>query len=227
MTPLYVVGGGRKYDELRLSLRSLCANVPHDEAWVAGDVPDWYVGPSIRVPRLGDRWASSTANLLAALRDDRLPNELLLMNDDFFVTQPLDEVPVLHKGPLRDDTRNHGTYGRGARDAEELLADRGVLEPLSYELHVPLPAFRLDVLPALEASDPARIGVRTHKRSVYANLFRLGGSRMRDVKVHSNTGALPAGPFASTNDYSLRGRAGDELRRLFPEPCRYERECAK
>ncbi|MGJ3558831.1 hypothetical protein ACR6C2_07580 [Streptomyces sp. INA 01156] len=62
------------------------------------------------------------------------------------------------------------------QETRDLLVDQGCPDPLSYELHVPLP---VEKTPMLHALDTGRHLDVLHKRTAYGNLAEIGGSRSR------------------------------------------------
>ena len=223
---VYVVRRGHTNEELRHSLRSL-ANLPHRRVWIAGFIPRWVRGVGrIPVAQKRSKYLNSTANLRAALEHPQIADEFLLFNDDFFVMRPLTEMPILHRGPIQpviDLYRriDNGPYVRGMEQTRDLLVELGHPDPLSYELHVPLPVRREAMLEALDLG--RRIQV-LHKRTLYGNLARLGGTRSPDVKVAS-AGAVgyQDWPFISTLDWVFdQEPVGSFIRDRFPEPSPYE-----
>src|SRR5690606_39482205 len=80
-------------------------------------------------------------NVLAARTHPDISDPFLLFNDDFFVLQPIEEVPILHNGPVGGAPRSSvgmSTYQQGRIDTRRLLQQWGYQRPLSYELHIPL-----------------------------------------------------------------------------------------
>jgi hypothetical protein len=241
---VYLVRPGDRNEELRYSLRSVVANVPHERVVMAGYTPSWVTGvESIDVPQAGNKYQNTTANLLEAcgrLADDGV-GDAVLFNDDFFVVEPIEAVPALHQGPVHAVARRvrrqlgskaaeRSGWLEGMLGTEAMLrAYRPAVEPLSYELHVPLPFDPMGMWMALRLAEEhrdrfLRPGVPVHKRTWYGNLVGLGGVEVRDVKMQAATGRQwPPGPFVSTIDETFNRRsAGVELRRRFPDPCRYE-----
>jgi hypothetical protein len=223
---VYPVRAGQTNEELRYSLRSL-ANLPHREVWIVGHCPTWVRNVQhIRVAQNGSKWENSTANLQAAVDHPDVADRFVLMNDDFFILEPLDQLPVLHRGPMAELGQNWGgRYRTGNDAARELLAQWGHDDPMSYELHVPLPVVKddlADTLARLASSNRPMAGVA--KRSLYGNLHELGGRQVDDVKVANPDAALPDGPFASTTDRSFRGKVAAAIHRRFPDPSQYERD---
>jgi hypothetical protein len=214
-------------DELRHSLRSL-VNLPHDRVWVVGDRPRWLVGARhIPVPQASTKYLNSTTNVRTACLNPDVSDPFVLFNDDFFVLQPIDEVPVLHRGPVDVEEKRlialrSGSYLRGLRDTRRVLATRGYTDLLSYELHVPLVVHKAAMLQALEMG--SRVPV-WHKRTAYGAVARLGGVESADVKIASRLDLPPADAvFVSTTDEAFRsGAVGRFLRAAFPNPSPYER----
>jgi hypothetical protein len=231
---VYVVRHSEENEALRYSLRSVARNLPHADVWVAGFAPSWLTGVRV-VPTepATTKWAGSTENLAAALAEPDAPETFVLMNDDFAVIEPVESVPVLHRGPLADvvlDRRYmRGGYGRAMRTALDMLRAEGIEEPLSYELHAPLPIVAEAMRETLARATHYRqhpallIALQAHKRTLYGNRYDVGGEQVADVKVYRATDPLPPGPFVSTSPQSFNGRAGRALRAMFPDPSPYER----
>ena len=57
---------------------------------------------------------------------------------------------------------------------------RDIPNPISYELHVPMPMEKSKLITILEEQ------YSTLWRSKYGNLFNIGGETVRDVKVHKS-----------------------------------------
>ncbi|WP_225846894.1 hypothetical protein [Streptomyces sp. HPF1205] len=229
MTPpdiVYPVRPGDDNHELRYSLRSL-ANLPHGRVWIAGHMPPWVRGVGhIPVPPQPTKYLSSTANLRAAVEHPDIAEEFLYFNDDFFVMQPVEAMPVLHRGPLEQVERRcahraTGSYAQGLRETRALLADLGHKRPLSYELHVPMPMSKTRARETLEAGQRLQL---LHKRTLYGNLHQVGGRQIFDPKVLTRSPRFPHNaPFLSTApDTFAAGSVGQFIRRQFAAPGPYE-----
>lgn len=226
MDVVYVVGPQKRTDELRYSLRSLAAHVPHDRVWIVGHKPRWVRGVE-HIPRgqFSTKWLNSTANLRAACEHPDVADEFVYMNDDFFIMRPLEETPVLHRGPVADVAARTplSRYRAGMMATARVLRSQGVEEPLSYEMHVPLVVDKAKMLNALNLPEARSIPV-LHKRTLYGNLAGIGGEQAPDVKVQSASQEPPEDPlFLSTNSGAFTdGPVGQLIREAFPDPCRYE-----
>lgn len=219
--------------ELRYALRSL-ANVPHRRVWIAGHMPTWVRGVRCIPTRQNrSKYENSTGNLLAACRNPSVSESFVLWNDDIFLLRPVERIPVLHRGPVSEvigyyESIASKAYLRGMRTTVAILARLGHPDPLSYELHVPLPMTKSGFLYAYSAAHrqgmpPTRV---LHKRTLYGNIARLGGELTRDVKVFRVEQRWEPSPeqlFLSTVDTLFRRHpAGAHVRDLFPDPGPYE-----
>ncbi|MFC4060250.1 hypothetical protein ACFOWE_18250 [Planomonospora corallina] len=218
---------GAVNEQLRYALRSWAAHLPHARVWIVGHRPPWAAGVGhIPTEQTGTKYANTTAAVRAACEHPDVAEEFLLANDDMFVMDAVAGMPVLHRG-LVDEVepyyaaRGSDAYLRGMRETRELLAELGHEDPLSYELHVPLPATKTGMLAALDAGRHLNV---VHKRTLFGNLANLGGRRIADVKVMHRGPRFPRdSPFLSTMpDSFAHGQVGAYIRRRFPRPCRYE-----
>lgn len=216
--------------ELRHSLRSLANLGQVDRVVVSGTHPDWLAGdvvrvaPSVHPPgKFLDAWA----NLVAAVEDPRVSDEFVLMNDDFFVLRPVDDLPVLARctWPEWRPTISRGLMRR--RATADALALLDVDPVAAYEGHRPLlidKRIMRQVIPAVDAQKQAVAPVWV--RTVYGNAAHGGAGRLAgDAKIYSHK-LVPGDDddFVSTSDPAWStGRVGEWLRARFPDPCRYER----
>jgi hypothetical protein len=230
---VYVVKHLDHNPELRWSLRTL-ANLPHDRVWIAGYRPSW-VSPDVgcvSVAKGIDKYRSSTANLIAACAHPEVADDFYLFNDDFFVMEPADAIPALHRGPLSEvesyyDRIGSTSYLGGLRETAAFMTEAlGLDDLLSYELHVPLPVDKDRMAEALTL--PTRFGrpIRAlHKRTLYGNFHAIGGDRAADVKVFGRANrSYRELPLLSTADNTFQhGEVGRYIRKRFPEKSPYER----
>jgi len=219
--------------ELRHSLRSL-KNVPHSGVWMSGYRPKWVshdVG-HINIQQRKNKYESAEANLRAACAHPEVSERFYLFNDDFFVMQPVDEIPMLHMGSVDDWVDyyvNAGSnrYVLGLRGTIDLMRDRlHVREPyLFYGIHIPMPIEKSKMAEVLAAADAHRRDIIClHKRTLYGNYWRVGGRLSRDFKVMGTSQAYTDKPFISTTDSAFDHHlVGRHIRRTFPSKSPYER----
>jgi hypothetical protein len=60
-----------------------------------------------------------------------------------------------------------------------------------------------------------------HQRTMYGNLARLGGRKLRDVKVLNGVDPIPTGRWLSTMDTTF-SRVEGLLEQRFPDPSPWE-----
>jgi hypothetical protein len=238
----YVVRPGDENEELRYSLRSVAANLPHRRVWIAGHRPPWVSDEvgwlPVEQPEPKDeltKYRNARLNWQAVADCADIGPDIVMMNDDFFVTAPLSSVPVLNYGTIDDFmaffrrySRTVSTYMIGEqRTIEWLQTERRIARPLSYALHVPLPVPRAalaETLAVLPLVAPSGRPLPLHLRTALGNIAKLRGTKAPDPKVlrkdaHRTT--VPT-PFVSTSDRTWLMGTGTTLRRMFPVPSPYE-----
>lgn len=169
-------------EELRYSIRSVETNFPPGKIWVVGGKPSWYSGNYIPVRSTSSKQNNAIKNLSAIIESGKIPEEFVLMNDDFFVIKPVKEIKTYHGGSLKDKIVLRREITPGSRYPELLsktykfLQKNGVSEILDYDIHVPMKMSKTGLKEA--------INFRTQWRSTYGNIYRLGGEKIEDVKVY-------------------------------------------
>lgn len=216
--------------ELRYALRSL-ANVPHGQVWLAGHMPGWVQNcRHLPIEQTSTKHRNSLCNLIGACESPDVSEDFVLWNDDIFLLEPLDQIPVLHRGTIRrylamSRSLGNSTYIRGTKATLELLEQSGYRDPLSYELHVPLPMTKSGVLEACRLIEEARVPELTaiQMRSMYGNLASIGGKQAEDVKVFGTRLPEIVGAFLSTSDAIWpKQPAALMIQRILAKPGPYE-----
>lgn len=228
---VYICRDG-KNNELKYSLRSVFKNSPVNSVWVVGGKPDWYTGNYIRVPQTSDKYTNAKANLRTIIDNDLIPDKFVLMNDDFYIVNPITSIPVYHGGSLEKKANEYLKYRATSRHAKilletvDLLKNNGVPNPLDYSLHIPMTIHKKNFEYAVEIGGAIR--------SVYGNMNRIGGTQLpvHDVKAHLKNIAFPETfdykenkydiPFLSSSDQTFRILFKTVLHQ-FNTPCPWER----
>ena len=225
MDVVYLVRPGDDNDELRYSLRSL-TNLPHDQVWVSGYRPYWV--ENVQVIKGNTHPMNSNANvynnLLRAMECDEISDQVIVFNDDFYVTEPVTTIKPWYLATLAEhynspDTSCNPTRTQSLVKTEAVLRDWGVDEPLSFELHTPFVVDRermRDILVRFSIHQPNN---PLQARSLYGNLVDEYALQHDDVKAYGS-GSLNR-PFHSTFAGSFPYFRQD-LDELFPDPSRYE-----
>jgi hypothetical protein len=225
---VYILKNDIKPNELRYSLRSIERNLIHGDVWFVGGQPyGLKADKTITHTQRGIlKWSKARDSLIRACKNGGVSEKFWLFNDDFFVLKPMEnEEPffagLLHDHILRTEHRygdKHTGYTRALRHCEDLLQD-AELSTFDYALHIPMLVDKKKMLEALETFPDCPMF-----RSLYGNYAEIGGVQHNDVKIDNTDDSIPDGAdFVSTTDGSFRcGVVGAQIRRLFPEKCKYE-----
>jgi hypothetical protein len=229
MDLVYICRSGEN-EELRYSIRSAVANLPHKNIWVVGGKPDWYTGNYIKLDQKKSKYVNAKNSLKAICEEKRISDSFILMNDDFYIINKVDYVPYMYSGTLddriekREEIFSGNTYTTLLKETLASLSRKkqeGLI--LDYELHVPM---------IMEKKKLSRIlGFLGLWRSVYGNTFDVGGVQVRDVKVYNKTSKFYKNSYninnleydyLSSNDDSFEIVKEALLKDLFPNPTVYE-----
>lgn len=211
-------------EELRFSIRSISQNLAHRDVWVIGHPPSWYVSHLIKPPRANTKHKATTLNMRLAIDDIRISDPFIYVNDDFFLFRRLRSMPTYHRGLLRDHLLSkpiNSPYFDGGKATLKMLDRRGFVDPLSFELHVPLIVHKAAMREALELAQSERLEL-PWKRTIYGAIAGLGGECIDDVKVYKRDDVPRPGTWCSTTDTAFEGVAGQMIRRAFPTPSPFE-----
>lgn len=222
---VYILKSDVVPDELRYSLRSL-ENMPHGKVWFFTGCPEGFK-PDRFVPfeQIGARkWERATSTYRAISQTDEVTDDFWMFNDDFFIMQPVGELPYMYDGRLMDRVaairarRGASTYARRLNETRRELERHG-LDTLNYALHVPMLFNKAKVLEVLDAFPDCPMF-----RSLYGNYWKVGGIETPDVKIY-DLERVPERELASTSDAAFRdGAVGKFIRNRFNTPCKWEEE---
>lgn len=200
--------------ELLWSVASL-KNVEHDGIVIVGDKPEFDLGQDYKYIFHGSGEYSSSPHhdqavkyLLACAEVD--DDELLLMNDDFFILSPW-QPENYNRGILADQVaaRRVGSYRDALINTENFLLHSG-LTTFSYELHTPMLVNRLELQTAIDEIMPHMHGKRAIlTRSYYGNRWGLKTAPMDDVK---NIPDYKGKQLLSTSESTFLGEIGSYIR---------------
>ena len=114
MQYVYVCRPGEN-EELRYSIRSVEANLPSGEIWVVGGKPSWYSGNYIPVDQVAGKQNDAIKNLFTIVESDKIQENFVLMNDDFFVVKPVSKIKIYHGGTLENKITIRQDFTPGSR----------------------------------------------------------------------------------------------------------------
>jgi hypothetical protein len=225
---VYICRSGEN-EELRYSIRSVLNSFPEARIWVVGGKPDWYLGNYIEIAQDKHKYANAFNNLIAICESKEISESFVLMNDDFFILKRFDLNDIFHGGLLSNKIKIHrkgmpdSRYGRKLVETRDVLKSNNLYDSLDYELHVPM---------VLEKN---KLGIIVKKypellwRSMYGNLYKLGGKEIRDVKVYSDPRRSEKSMivdkdsvFVSTQDESFNIIYESVLKEMFLHPTKLE-----
>lgn len=219
---VYPVRRGDNNPELRFSLRSLEQNYPHAQVWIVGHKPTWVRNVEFLPGNTHSLRANIYFNLLEACTHPGVGDDIVVFNDDMYITAPLGEIPVLYRGTLDDHlqlVQPQRWWACSLRTTRDALSDYP--NPLSYELHTPFLASKEKMRDTLQRFAHINPNNPPQWRSLYGNTQRIGGTQAPDCK-ELRPGPIHT-PFHSTDDGSFLRHYRRPLEELFPEPSRYER----
>jgi hypothetical protein len=152
------------------------------------------------------------------------------MNDDFYIIDKINKIETFHGGLLLEKinlykklTSKSGYIVKLEKTFNKLF-DLLIKDPLDYELHVPM------IMEKEKLAVVLRHGNEFLWRSMYGNLFNVGGNKIEDVKVYTE-GPLIAKSYdlinnkpkyLSSTDTSFQIIYNKILKDLFKIKCIYE-----
>lgn len=179
--------------ELRYSLRSL-QNIEHDKVFIVGDLPN-FVQNVIHIPdnKVQSRYITTTNHLKTSCLDNRVSNDFIWMNDDFFFIKPLQYNDLLlNRGPLKEVVNHYHKihsiltpYDKNVEVAYTELKTLGFENPISFELHCPIIINKQNFLSIIDKITSEAL--HCCKRSLYGNFFIGNSNTISDMKVLSST----------------------------------------
>lgn len=215
-------------EEFRYSLRSVCQNIPFNRVWVFGGCPQNII-PDVRVRVAQEgrtKWDKVRNMYKMVCENKEITDDFIMFNDDFFVMQPADKIEPVYRCELEEHIqileRNRPTeYSKLLRTCLKRLSESGCESALSYELHTPFVFNKHQLLDLLE-----RFPEMHCTRTMYGNLYNIGGTKMSDVKIFSTNPAFDYknSQFLSTDDpiINVNNDVWRWLKKTLDKPSLYE-----
>lgn len=173
-------------EELKYSIRSVIKNCSVNDIWVVGGKPDWYTGNYISVNQRYSKYKNAYNNFKTICNTSEIPDDFILMNDDFFIVKPINKISSYYSGTLEEKINSYETVlGRSSyinrlKITQDKLMQMGFAKPLNYEIHVPMQMSKNNFDSIL------RMNHNFLYRSIYGNTFNNDSLEMRDVKVYQS-----------------------------------------
>jgi hypothetical protein len=226
---VYICRSGEN-EELRYSIRSVVNWFPEARIWVVGGKPDWYLGNYIEVAQDRHKYANAFNNIIAICDSKEISKSFVLMNDDFFILNKFDLNDIFNGGLLSNkikrsrEVTNNSRYLRKLTETRDTLKSNNLHDILDYELHVPM-VFEKNKLDTIVKKYPELLW-----RSMYGNLYNLGGKEIKDVKVYNDPKLSDKSMivnkdsiFVSTQDESFKIIYESFLKEMFLHPSKLEK----
>lgn len=223
-TAVYIVRPGEN-EELRYSLRSVEKNLPEiSDVVIVGHAEPWLRDVTVIPgnPHGQHKRMNVWANVYTAATAPGLPDDIVLMNDDFMVMHPA-VVTMAYRGTLdaHIEPLRPGWWRTSLELARQWLQHHGYTEPLSYELHRPFPMNRAKMAQVMDEAAGLHRRNPPQWRTIYGNRWSVGGEQDQDAKLYRTATTVPEGTWLSTSDASFE-LLRPVLEAAFPDPSRWE-----
>jgi hypothetical protein len=227
---VYICKDGNN-EELRYSIRSVVQSFPDSNIWVVGGKPVWYSGNYINIKQVLTKYRNAIQNLNAICNSNEISEEFILMNDDFYIVKNINTIKTYHGGLLLDKINlyqkinSNSNYTRKLAATYKKIKSLDIENPLDYELHVPMVMEKKKLKQILQNND------QFLWRSIYGNVFGVGGEQMEDVKVYTK-GPLVLKSYNLKKDEHIYLSSADTsfdmilsniLKKQFTEKTKYEK----
>jgi hypothetical protein len=232
---VYILRSDQRFnrgEEIKYSLRSVEKYCNPSNIFIVGGVPDFISQRKIILIKADDPYQNKLLNaknkIMLACKNERVSDNFVLMNDDFFFLRPVNEIKNYSLGTILKMAETHktkgGYYFKAINKTIERLKESGMDEPVSFEAHYPTVINKkkfLETISQFDINEPLLF------RSIYHNLIGTKGVLTKDFKIYSASNFLKKreGEFISTDD----GPAREEyfknwIQKKFPAKSRYEKE---
>lgn len=230
MNFVYICRNGDN-EELRYSIRSVMTNTVDPKIWVVGGKPSWYVGEHVPVRQVSTKYQNVINNLTTIVNNDDIPDDFVLMNDDFYIVKPIDRVDPYHGGlfqkkiDLFNKNVPNSYYTKILKNTKQKLHGLGFPDPLDYAVHVPMEFNKSKLSEVIQPGHSFR--------TLYGNMFEVGGTEIDDVKFHRQaTRAWAINPdldnlelpYLSSSDSAFDHMYRGVLKDMFPSKNSLERK---
>jgi hypothetical protein len=227
---VYICKDGNN-EELRYSIRSVVKSFPDSNIWVVGGKPTWYAGNYINIKQVLTKYRNAIQNLNAICNSNEISEEFILMNDDFYIVKNINTIETYHGGLLLDKINlyqkinSNSNYTRKLAATYKKIKSLNIESPLDYELHIPMIMEKKKLKQILQNND------QFLWRSIYGNVFGVGGEQMEDVKVYTK-GPLVLKSYNLKKDEHIYLSSADTsfdmilsniLKKQFTEKTKYEK----
>jgi hypothetical protein len=234
MDIVYILGTGSTWNdnEIRFSLRSVEKNVKDfGRVFIVGELPVWLknVEHIVCPDAFGIKWRNAYTKILKVCWEEKLSDDFLLMNDDFFIFKEIvaSEYPYYFSSVLsKDASYNKAKFMTTPQKTASVLPRR-VENVRNFAVHRPC-RFNKKKYLEMPRFDLNMTGFSP--RSFYCNFYNVPGVQCTDITLSP---LLAEKDFekviANRTDISIFSNTARSLifqnwiRKKFPEPSRFEK----
>lgn len=228
MDLVYICRSGEN-EELRYSIRSMVENFPHDEIWVVGGKPSWYVGNHIPVAQGRIKYENAQNNLKAIVESEAISEQFVIVNDDFYAIKPIKKIYNFASGTLHKKLESYSARHPSSYYTNLIMLTYKKIKqmhgedfiPIDYDIHVPMVYEKSKLKPLIKYT--------LLWRSLYGNTYNVPYRIMKDVKIYryNREEALKEiiernVRYISSDDESFEYVKDNLLAEMFPYPSKYE-----
>lgn len=223
---IYFVKDGVSNAELRVSLRSVCQNMPYKRIWIFGGCPlNIIPDVRVRVNQVGHTKWDKVRNMYRMVCENKeITDNFIMFHDDFFIMQPTDHLTPLYRCSLDEhikklEPRKPNEYSKLLRKCRDVINDENAK---SYEVHTPFIFNKKKLLHVMNTCPNVHA-----LRTIYGNLYyNKESQKSPDFKIftvkptfdYKNTQFLSTDdPIVNPNNDVWRW-----IKKQFPKRCKYE-----
>jgi hypothetical protein len=233
---LYILKGQTDWqnNETRFSLRSIEKNLAQvGKVFIVGACPHFINRETITFIEYPDQDHNKLINALdkidEACNNSAISEKFILMNDDFFILKPTEDLKTFSRGTLNGAKERHSTkagyYYRAICDTINFLEKMGYKDPIDYETHTPMIFEKQKFIETADEIRKQRKGLLF--RSVYGNMFKVPAEVRIDVKTYSILNiekAMDNDLISTTDKIVLHPRFQTIIKRMFYTRSQWEKD---
>jgi len=179
-------------NELRYSIRSAVKHLKFDKIIILGEKPEWLDALEIYVPDTAATKAENVINKLRATDDNRVSEDFIYMNDDFFLLQDYLEIPYYYNYTIKDWVEKYPRE-KGLHYEHLIKLYKEFPQGKYFEIHFPIVYNKKKLKAVIEKYG---LSDTLMTRSYYCNEYKVKAVQTKDYKDTHNLNS----PFISTSN---------------------------
>ncbi len=219
MDACYLVDTRTKdYNPLKYSVRSISKNLKFDKLFIVGEKPEFLNDDVLEIKvkdKRRNKFLNITEKLWAIINNDRVSEDFIVLNDDFFINEPVNEVPYYHINLEEEVMSDH------LRKIVNKFPNQWIFTP-----HFPIVYNKTLLKELLLNKNIKGECIRTH----YCNYYQVESQEVVDKKAYSLRQLeefLDEPWFSTCDSVEKNKRFTKVLDKSYPRPSKYERKTFK